>query len=54
MAAVVHNIGLSVPLLNTDCHHFDRKPLHLDAVAGALVYAFGWWGNAVLLNLLSC
>jgi PAP2 superfamily len=24
----------------------------LDAVAGAVVCAFGWWGNAVLLNLL--
>ena len=24
----------------------------LDAVAGAVVCALGWWGNAVLLNLL--
>ena len=24
----------------------------LDAVAGAIVCALGWWGNAVLLNLL--
>jgi hypothetical protein len=24
----------------------------LDAVAGAVVCAFGWWGNALLLNLL--
>jgi hypothetical protein len=24
----------------------------LDAVAGAVVCAFGWWGNEVLLNLL--
>jgi hypothetical protein len=24
----------------------------LDAVAGAAVCAVGWWGNAVLLNLL--
>lgn len=24
----------------------------LDAVAGAIVCAVGWWGNAVLLNLL--
>lgn len=24
----------------------------LDTVAGAVVCAFGWWGNAVLLNLL--
>jgi hypothetical protein len=24
----------------------------LDAIAGAVVCAFGWWGNAVLLNLL--
>jgi hypothetical protein len=24
----------------------------LDAVAGAVVCTLGWWGNAVLLNLL--
>jgi hypothetical protein len=24
----------------------------LDATAGAVVYAFGWWGIAVLLNLI--
>jgi len=24
----------------------------LDAVVGAVVCAFGWWGNTVLLNLL--
>ena len=45
-------IGFSYPFLILVAIVATANHFILDAVAGAMVCAVGWWGNRVLLNLL--
>lgn len=46
------SLGLAYPLVILTAILATANHFILDAVAGAIVCLLGWWGNAVLLNLL--
>lgn len=45
-------VGIAYPLTILAAIVATANHFILDAVAGALVCALGWWGNSILLNLL--
>jgi hypothetical protein len=46
------SLGVAYPLVILTAILATANHFVLDAVAGAIVCLLGWWGNAVLLNLL--
>lgn len=51
--AVVYNLGISVPLVDPDCHYFDRESFHSRRCGGGGCLCFGVVGKRGAAELTS-